>query len=105
MKRSVVYYATNIDKSFLGPKNEWCLVSFLWVMLLFLKTCLRYGFAIRWPLKLLTNVYLRDLSPEENAEFPFLVRLSWQPMVEFPKLECSWKLEVLLVIWPRPPES
>ena len=39
-------------------------------------------FEVRWALKLLTNVYLRDLSPGENAECPFLMRSPCQSKAE-----------------------
>ena len=42
-------------------------------------------FEVRWALKLLTNVYLRDLSPGENAECPFMMRSPWQSKAESPK--------------------
>lgn len=58
-------------------------------------------FEVRWALKLLTNVYLRDLSPGENAECPFMMRSPWQSKAESPKPQWNWKLEVLFVICPN----
>ena len=44
---------------------------------------------------------LRDLSPGENVECPFLMRSPWRSKAESPKHQWNWKLEVLFVICPN----